>query len=188
MTKRLAPIATIAALFCVVCLMENSAVRARPAEPRVRNESSIYMLAGEFRTVFANLLWIKAEQYHHEYTARDPNWTRNKDLMGLLDMITALDPHFVEAYGIGVYMLADGYGDPHRALNYLRRAIVANPKAWELHNLAAILYVRRFHDPEHALPHALMAYRFCDDEFYQKREMRLVRTIKGLIQEQKRKR
>ena len=186
MKRRLVLYAAMAMMFCGMSLVENGAIRARPAEPNSGGASSIYMLAGEFRTVFANLLWIKAEQYHHEYLRRDPNWARNKELLGLLDIITALDPHFVEAYEVGVYILADGYRDPNRALAYLRRAINANPKAWELHHLAAIILVRRFNDPAQALPHALSAYRYCDDEFYQRRALRLVRTIKRMIGEEAR--
>ncbi len=174
----------MAIMFCGMGVMENGAVKARPAAPESERVSSVYMLAGEFRTVFANLLWIKAEQYHHEYLLRNPNWTRNKDLMGLLDLITALDPHFIEAYCVGAYILADGYRDPDRAVAYLRRAISSNPEAWELHELAAIVFVRRFHDPERALPHALLAYKYCDDEFRQRRGLRLIRTIKVMLKEE----
>jgi hypothetical protein len=182
--QRLVLYAAMAAVFCGMGVVENGAVKARPVAPESERVSSVYMLAGEFRTVFANLLWIKAEQYHHEYLLRDPNWASNKELMGLLDLITALDPHFVEAYEVGVYILADGYHDPNRALAYLRRAIASNPKDWELHNVAAVMFVRRFHDPEHALPHALLAYKYCGDEFYQRRGLRLIRTIKEMTKEE----
>jgi hypothetical protein len=184
MKQRLVLYAAMAAMFCGMAVVENSAVRARPVAPASERASSVYMLAGEFRTVFANLLWIKAEQYHHEYLLRDRNWAHDKELMGLLDIITALDPHFVEAYEVGVYILADGYHDPNRALAYLRRAIANNPKSWELHNLAAVVFVRRFHDPERALPHALLAYKYCGDQFYQIRGLRLIRAIKAMIKEE----
>ena len=183
MKERLVLYAAMAMMFCGVGVIENSAVKARPVAPKSERVSSVCMLAGEFRTVFANLLWIKAEQYHHEYILRDPNWAHDKELMGLLDLITALDPHFVEAYEVGVYILADGYHDPNRALAYLRRALANNPKAWELHELAAVILVRRFNDPERALPHALLAYNYCSDEYYQRRGLRLIRTIKGLLRE-----
>ena len=183
MKERLILCAAMAMLFCGMGVIENSAVKARPVAPECERVSSIYMLAGEFRTVFANLLWIKAEQYHHEYIERDPNWTHDKELMGLLDLITTLDPHFTEAYEVGVYILADGYQDPNRALGYLHRAIANNPKAWELHHLAAVIFVRRFNDPERALPHALLAYKYCGDEFYRGQSLRLIRTVKRLLKE-----
>ncbi len=172
-------------LFSGMCVLENEVVRARPTEPSGGKASSIYALAGEFRIVFANLLWIKAEQYHHEYSMRDPNWTRDKELMGMLDLITALDPHFVEAYAVGTLVQKDAYGDKQRAMNYLQRALYINPKAWELHHLAAVSYVRWFDDPERALPHALMSLRYCKDQFYHDRGVRLVHTIRRLIAEKK---
>jgi len=185
MRERIVLYAAMATLFCGMGVVENNAVRTRPAPPSSGQVSSVSMLAAEFRVVFANLLWIKAEQYHHEYLLRNPNWSHNKELMGLLDLITALDPHFVEAYGVGAYILADGYRDPNRALAYLRRAIADNPKAWELHHIAAVMLVRRFNDPERALPHALLAYKYCGDEFYQKRELRLIRTLRGMLETQR---
>ena len=185
MKERLALYASMAVLFCGMGILESGAVKARPVEPNVAKVSSVTMLAGEFRVVFANLLWIKAEQYHHEYVLRDPNWSHNKELMALLDLIIALDPHFVEAYEVGAYILADGYKDPNRAMAYLHRAIANNPKAWELHHLAAVMLVRRFNDPERALPHAILAYRYCSDDFYQKRGLRLIRTIKQMVQEKR---
>ena len=63
-------------LFGGMCIIENSAVRARPAQPQDQT-SAVYKLAGEFRTVFANLLWIKADKYHHEFIQHDPNWCNN---------------------------------------------------------------------------------------------------------------
>ncbi|MCX8053356.1 MAG: hypothetical protein N3B12_06075, partial [Armatimonadetes bacterium] len=139
--QHLALFAALATLFCGIAVTENSALSTRPVAPESAKDSSIYMLAEEFRVVFANLLWIKAEQYHHEYLLRNHNWTRNKELMGLLELITKLDPHFVEAYEVGAYILAEGYNDPNRALAYIRRALVDNPKSWELHHLAAIMLV-----------------------------------------------
>jgi len=186
MKERVILYATMAALFCGIAVVENSAEKARPVTAESQRVSSVYMLAGEFRTVFANLLWIKAEQYHHEYIERDPNWTRNKELMGLLDLITTFDPHFTEAYGVGAYIIADGYHSPKRAVAYLRRALADNPKAWELHRIAAIMFVRRLNDPERALPHALLAYRYCDDEFHQRMALKLIRTIKGMLRDEAR--
>ncbi|MDH7600982.1 MAG: hypothetical protein QHI38_02435 [Armatimonadota bacterium] len=164
--------------------VENGVIRKRPAVPYPEQFSSVYALAGEFRVVFANLLWIKAEQYHHEYLLKNKHWTENKDLMALLDIITALDPHFVEAYEVGAYILANAYRDPERTLKYLDRAIAYNPSAWELHNIAAIMQVR-FGNPVSALKHAYLASTLCRDPFYRERNLRLIRTIRRIISEQR---
>ncbi len=181
-------VGTVAAalvLFSGMCVVENSAVSSLPREtPSSDRTSAVYALAGEFRTVFANLLWIKAEQYHHEHIHQGAVWSRNKELMGLIDLITALDPHFVEAYATGTYIYADGYHDCPRAISYLQRAIVNNPRSWELHHLAAVFYAGRLHDPRAALPYARLAARYCKDNFYHRQTLKLLTTIERLADEQ----
>lgn len=173
-------------LFSGMCIIENDAVRSRPAEPQLSGRaSSIYMLAGEFRTVFANLLWIKAEQYHHEFLLRNGDWTKNRELMGLIDLITALDPHFVEAYETGTYILNYGCGNHKKALKYVLQAIANNPHAWDLHRIAAIIYARQFHNPERAIEHMRMAVKYCDNDFDRGLARKLLRTIIAMQKEQR---
>lgn len=88
MRTRLPMILALIMLFSGMCVMEKSAVGSRPIEHGTNAGSSVYVLAGEFRTVFANLLWIKVDQYHHEYLERHPDWTQDKDLLSLLNLIT----------------------------------------------------------------------------------------------------
>lgn len=167
-------------LFGGVCILENGAVRAKPPETVPRGSSSVYMLAGEFRTVFANLLWMKAEQYHHEFIKHNPHWAENRELIGLLTLITTLDPHFPEAYATGTSIYSVGYKNNRKALNYLIEGIHNNPRSWELHRLAVIMYARHFNDPERALFHARLAVKYCDDSFYRQVMMRLLKTVEGI--------
>lgn len=162
-------------LFSGMCIIENSVVAERPKSQD--DTSSVYMLAGEFRCVFANLLWIKAEQYHHEYTARNANWTKDKELLGLIKLITKLDPHFPEAYEVGAYLYADGQKDNKAAMKFLLEGIYNNPKQWDLHHLAAIMYGHRLHNRKLALAHAKLALKYCDDEFYRSSIRRLIVTL-----------
>lgn len=185
MKQRLVTAGLMLVLFSGVCIVENTAVRERPAEAQSGGVSSVYALAGEFRTVFANLLWIKADHYHHEFIEHNPKWTQNKDLAGLLNLVTTLDPHFVEAYSSGALIYADGYGDNDKAVRYLREGITHNPKAWDLHRSLAILYARRIDDPERALPYARLAAKYCDDDWYRPRMHRLARTIEEMALEKK---
>ncbi len=170
----------LAAAFGLISAVENDAMRTMPSITYPQQFSAVSALAGEFRVVFANLLWIKAEQYHHEYLIKHRRWTENKDLMSLLEIITTLDPHFVEAYEVGAYILAKGYKDPRRAVAYLNRGIAYNPDAWELHNIAAVMLVR-LGDLESALKHARLASALCRDPFYKTRNLRLVQSILRII-------
>lgn len=169
-------------LFCGMCIIENNAIKSRPVEPANR-VSSVYMLAGEFRCVFANLLWIKAEQYHHEFIQKNSDWTRNKDLIGLIELIVHLDPTFVEAYATGAYIYADGYKDNQKAINFLNQGIANNPKAAELYKLAAIMYARRFNAPNRAIPYAKSAIKYAEDDWYRSQYKGLLKTLNKMAAE-----
>ncbi|MCL5102545.1 MAG: hypothetical protein M1133_00325 [Armatimonadetes bacterium] len=180
MTFRITYAITILLMFGAICVLENSTVKAKPPEPAERGVSSVYMLAGEFRTVFANLLWIKAEQYHHEFLQHNKDWAKNKELVGLLNLITNLDPHFPEAYAVGTSIYADGFNDKNRALRYLIEGIHNNPRSWELHRIATIMYARHLHDPQRALFHARLTVKYCDDQWYAPSLHRLLQTVQRL--------
>ena len=182
MRMRVVIIGLMGVMFGGMCVVETAAVKSRPSPPGEK-VSSIYALAGEFRTVFANLLWIKADQYHHEFIQRGNNWSSNKELIGLLNLIIVLDPHFVEAYADEVYIYADGYGDNDKVLGVLRQGISNNPRSRELHSLAAIMYARRLADPQAALPYARKAVELAEDDWYRTRTKRMLRTIEEMAQE-----
>jgi hypothetical protein len=182
---RLPIVAAVFLLFAGMCVIENSAVRSRPAEP-ADNVSAVYKLAGEFRTVFANLLWIKADKYHHEYIQRDPKWTNDTELLGLFKMITALDPRFVEAYSTGTYILMYGCHSNTRAVEYLMQGIEANPRSRDLNELAAVLYAQKLKNPRRALPYARKAVRFAEDDFYRGVARRTLHSVERMAREQER--
>ena len=182
MKSRICIVAAMVVLFGGMCIIENSAVRARPAQPQDQT-SAVYKLAGEFRTVFANLLWIKADKYHHEFIQHDPNWCNIKDLIGLLKMIVALDPRFEEAYSTGTYNLMYGYNNNIRAMNYLMEGLEANPRSRELNQLAAVMYAQKLKNPKRALPYAQRAVWFAEDDFYKNVAKRNLNSIKRMIDE-----
>lgn len=185
MKSKLCIILSLLLLFVGVSLIENCAMRSRPVQP-ADNVSAVYKLTGEFRTVFANLLWIKADNYHHEYIQHDPNWCNNKELLGLFKMITALDPRFVQAYATGTYILMNGYHDNTKAFAYLRQGMVANPRSRELNELAAILFAWKMKNPERAIPYAQKAVTFAEDDFERGVATRTLRSILRMAKEQKR--
>lgn len=173
-------------LFAGMSFAENSAMRSRPTEP-VDRASAIFRLAGEFRTVFANLLWIKADSYHHEFIEKDPHWAQNKELLGLMKMITALDPRFEEAYSTGAYILIYGYHDIPKSINYLHQGIEANPKSRELNQLAAMIYAHNLSQPERALPYARKAVQYSEDNWNRQVTTRMLRSITRMAAEKRAK-
>jgi hypothetical protein len=167
-------------LFAGMSFAENSAMNSKPVEP-ADHASAIFKLAGEFRAVFANLLWIKADAYHHEFIEHNPHWCENKDLLGLMKMITALDPRFEEAYSTGAYILMYGYDDMPKSLSYLHQGLAANPDSQELNRLAAIIYAHNLKQPERALPYARKAVLYSEDDWTRSQNVRLLRTIRQMV-------
>lgn len=181
--KRLLTYGLMAILFSGICILELRVLSSRPNHAGQQRLSSAAALAGEFRTVAANLLWIKADRYHHEFVQRNADWTKDADLLGLLIMITDLDPRFVEAYSSGAIIYAKGCGRPRRAIEYLTEGISNNPRSWDLHRMAAIIYARRLQDPARALEHAHLAVRYCDDQEMKPVLSRLVHTLEEQVGE-----
>lgn len=177
--KRLLKSALLILLFAGLSVAENAAVSSRPRQAPSKRLSSVAALAGEFRTVAANLLWIRADRYHHEFVEHNPSWTRDTDLLGLLRMITTLDPRFEEAYSAGAIIYAYGANQPGRAVSYLKEGIAQNPRSWDLHRIAAIIYARRLQDPTRALFHARRAAELCNDEVEKRAMLRLVHSLEA---------
>jgi hypothetical protein len=102
----------------------------------------LYISSGErlrslslgFEGLLADIYWTRAIQYYgRERLSPRPDYS----LLGpLLRITTSLDPHLLVAYRFGAIFLAmkppDGAGQPRRALELLRRGIVANPDYWRL--------------------------------------------------------
>lgn len=173
----------MAMMLSAVCALDLSVEQARPPTPK--GESAAYALAGEFRTVAANLLWIKADKYHHEFIGHGGNWNENKDLLPLIKLITELDPHFIEAYLTGSWMLATGLEKHDAAVRYLREGISNNPKSFELYEGLATLYARRLSDPQKSLQCFEKALYLARDDFDRKRLKRLVETVREMCEEEK---
>lgn len=121
-------------------------------------------VAGQFRTVGANLLWVKIESYHHEQEKRGTNWTRNGDLLPLLRAITYLDPHFVQAYSVHGYMLAANK-QYDEALALLHEGIRNNPKSSELYEGAGLIYARYLKQTEKGMWYYAQAHQRAEDDF-----------------------
>lgn len=170
-------------LFAAASILEQHAVSQRPARFSGAEVSSVYALAGEFRTVAAKLLWIRADRYHHEFISRDPDWAKDEDLLGLILLITRLDPRFTEAYASGAVMYAYGFNNPERAVQFLEEGIRHSPQSWDLHETAAIIYARKLNKPDIALQHARIAYSLSRDSFKRRNLRRLVRTLEDMASE-----
>lgn len=175
---RFVTVALIVVMLSGLAVLDTSMDKSRP--PSDTGQSVAVALAGQFRTVIANLLWIKLENYHHEFIAHNSDWTQNRDAMGLSRLITKMDPHFPEAYACGGRMLSGNHRE-HEAIAFLEEGIKNNPNSILLHDELATLLARHVKDYDGALFHFERAYVLAKgDEFDRRRLMRLIHTVKGL--------
>jgi len=146
---------------------------------RVRKERGALVgnLLGQFRTVAANWLWMKADVYHHEYIEKDPHWTRNLDILPLMRMVTWLDPHFTQAYASAAWMLALYNARPGQARAFLQEGLRYNPQSPDLHQTMAIIAWRCDGNPRAALYHLRKARDFTKDAFERRSLERSIASI-----------
>jgi len=141
-------------------------------------------MAGQFRIVFANLLWIKVDQYHHEYIAHHGDWSRDADLLPLLRMITWLDPHFVQAYQVAGFMLSGSLHRYEHARQLLEEGIRNNPQSFELYEEMGMALLRARKDYRQAYTYLTKALSLANDEFDKKRLQRFCQTVHRKIEEE----
>lgn len=145
--RGLAVLMAMGILLALVPLQENIH-RSRPdlfdPDRRTRKVSlidvgptpAVIAAMGGFRTLAADLLWLKAEHVWH-----GGNWWA---LLPIMDTITKLDPHFLMAWRVYgwhcAYNLAiesttivDRRYWLQKGLDVLEQGVQANPKSWEIY-------------------------------------------------------
>ncbi len=180
-----APLLPVLLLWLAVFAWENPLSRAARTsvwftERQANGSPALAQIAGSFRTVGANALWLKVDAYHHEWEERGRDWTKNADLLPLLRAITFLDPHFAEAYGVHGFLLAKN-NQPGPALVLLAEGIRNNPEDPDLQEAAGMVYAARLGRPAEALPYFARARALTRDSFDQRRLARTIRTLRERI-------
>jgi hypothetical protein len=82
-----------------------------------------------FDAPVADYLWLQATQYYGGYR-RGEHDLRYFD--GLIDAVTRLDPRFAEAYRFASLVLCLDFRQYDRAVDVLKRGVLANPDDWQL--------------------------------------------------------
>jgi hypothetical protein len=94
-----------------------------------------------YREVVADVIWLNAVQYYGEFRkgSHDLRYFR-----GLIDIVTALDPHFVFAYVFGALILSEDAGVFGDGVDVLKRGMARNPTSWQLpFEIAFLNFVNR---------------------------------------------
>ena len=127
MMKRAAGVMLV--LLCAAAVIAYQATRpARaPADPRVFVPSPKFFLdfSPSFRTSIADVYYLNMIQYYGEHFESG----RLQSLPAMVDLVTALSPHFKHAYRFGAFALTDA-GRPDLSVELLKKGFAANPGDW----------------------------------------------------------
>jgi tetratricopeptide (TPR) repeat protein len=115
-----------------------------PARNRFRNEMLYYPSAAFLKraslghtSTAADLAWLRAVQYYGEHKRSD----RRFELMGhISEIITDLEPQFVNAYVFGGLVTAQDAGRVERGIALMEKGVQNNPNSWRLAFETGFLY------------------------------------------------
>src|SRR5262245_42570311 len=107
----------------------------RPDVTWIRSPDLMRRLTLGFNTLWADVYWIRTIQFFGD-TRRSTDPNKNYDrLYPLLDITTALDPHFNIAYQLGAILLSEPYpggaGNPDQAIALLEKGMRVRPDRWQ---------------------------------------------------------
>jgi len=110
----------------------------------------IERVALSYKTVLADLYWIRALQHYGRERLKPDSTGRFALLYPLLNLTTSLDPRFTLAYRFGAIFLAEPYpggaGKPELAIRLLEKGIRTTPAKWEYYHDVGFVYFWNLHD------------------------------------------
>ena len=116
----------------------------------VRSTVALQRLALSYDSILADVYWIRAVQLYGDTRLGrmvDQDFTL---LYPLLEITTALDPHFDVAYQFGALFLTEkppsGPGRPDLAVQLLQRGITAQPDDWRLYQALGFVHYWSYRD------------------------------------------
>ena len=143
----------VAPLTALVTLVLVGGIQARLDEQRVRafdqellylpNEHLLTHFTAGMGPVIADFLWLRTLSYTVEEFHGDGRFTW---LAQMGDVMTRLDPYFVNAYRFTGMFLAALKADDDASIELLKRGIPHNPTAWELPHEIGLIYLTNRRD------------------------------------------
>ena len=111
----------------------------RPANELIYFPSGKYVekLTLEFRSITADILWLQAIQYYGQHALTDREF---EHLYKLFDVITMLDPHFLQCYVFGATIVTYDQRAPDLGMQLLDKGMLNMPHSWEIPFIKGFLY------------------------------------------------
>lgn len=82
----------------------------------------------DFDILFSNIVWLRAIQYYGQHALTDYHYPW---LSHIFDILTQLDPYFINGYRFGGILISEDGGKPEEAIKLLKRALDYRPETWE---------------------------------------------------------
>ena len=119
-----------------------------------------------YETAASDVAWLRGIQYYGEHRLTDMKF----DMIGhVMEIITDLDPAFIQPYVFGGFVLAQEMGKPELGLQLLERGRIANPDSWSLVFETGFLHYVCRHDFATASRYFTWASRMPDHPEYVER-------------------
>lgn len=90
-----------------------------------------------YDAVVADIAWLKAIQYYGKHRLGDRLFIW---LDHIFNIVTDLDPNFINAYLFGALVISEDAREPEVAIKLLEKGIKHNPDAWRLYFEAGFIY------------------------------------------------
>ncbi len=136
---------------------------------KVTMSNFILRFLGQFRYTIASYLWMDVEIYHHELgltgvTSRIGTGNPKKigEILGLCQLVTRLDPHFIPAYDVGAWRLISSLGKFKPGFRYLEKGISHNPDSARLYDTVGTMYFFDLHNCPKAIPYLNKAVQIAE--------------------------
>lgn len=149
-------------LLCPVLMIQTRYLKSIRKSPPYRD--SVYLPSGKvvkplalgFDMALADLLWLRSIQAFGGHFFGDKAF---KSIFNLFDVITDLDPYFIEAYTFGNLVMGDESGDQESALRLLDKGIQKMPKEYRLPYEALYVCNWQLKDKNRAKRYAVLALK-----------------------------
>jgi tetratricopeptide (TPR) repeat protein len=112
-----------------------------------------------FNSLAATLLWLRGIQYYGAHKRSDQYYLLAEHIF---QTITDLDPHFMNAYRFGAFVISQDMGQPAGGVELLKKGMRYNYDSWQLFFDLGFLYFVDVGDEKKAARYFSLASRFPD--------------------------
>jgi len=141
-----------------LCFSERLTAKLQQSGSFIPSAQTIRLIALGFDQLVADFYWLAFVGYIGDSSARAVDHSVLADRY--LDLITGLDPHFVQAYWFCAFTVGSDAKRPLRANAIIQRGIKENPDNWYLPYIAGINMYLFAHDEIAASKYYAVASKF----------------------------